>query len=297
MGTFTTSNISFKPASIVYSKVKRDLKSLGIAGVIDEGEFPTYAKEVLNSLGLGALKDSEAVIEIVNSKACLPDDFRWLRTIYKCSPDFICNDNVRKHIQNSSFAYTTEITDQIAITNNSCDFNCCNNANGYVESLYVNTYVLETPTIAFNNFRPLRLNPNIGSMRPNTCYLNDFNIKGKMLYTGFTDDFVYVQYYGFPQDSDGEILIPDIQSIEKAIEWYIVYQVLLFFWFDGSVPDIQNKWQVAEAQYNQYFIQAKNYLKTPSFAEMVNSIRDQRSQNPLTFFSGEYFDTNFQRTN
>lgn len=295
MGNITTSNLTFKPASIVYSKVKRRLKSLGIAGTIDEGEFPTYTKEALNNLGLGVLKESEAIIEIVNSKACLPNDFRYIYSVYKCSPDFVCDNKTRKHIQNSSFSYTTEITDQIAITNNSCEFNCCADNNGYVESVWVNTYVLETPSLSFNNFRPLTLNTNVGSSMPSSYYIGDFNIIGKTIYTGFTDDFVYIKYYGFPIDAEGELLVPDVQQIETAVEWYIIYQTLLSLWFDGSVPDIQNKWQVAEQKYNEGLAEAKYNRKLPAFSEMVGSIREQRAENTLHFFSGQYFDSNFQR--
>lgn len=292
MGKISLSDTSFKPANLIYSRVKRRLKSFDITNSLDEGEFPVYTKDVLRNLGLGVYMELDGVTEVIDGKACLPYNYYSLYAAYKCSPDFACSGHIRKHLQGSSFSYNTEITDQILLVNNTCEIDCCSTGTKAMEYVTVNTYVQEEGGFTFNNLRPLNINPNVGNGFMPTSPL-DIRIQDKILYANFTDDFIYFKYYGFPINEKGELLVPDIQRVEEAIEWYIIYQVLLSCWFDSSVQDIQNKWQVAELKYNEAFASAKNYLKTPSFAQMVNSIRNQRN-NKLVYFTGQYSNTNFQ---
>lgn len=294
MGKITLSTMSFKPAAIVYSKVKRRLNSYGMANTIDEGEFPVYAKDVLDKLGFGVLMESRAVVEVINNKACLPDNFKYLYAAFKCTPDFTCDNQTRTYIQNSSFSYVTDITDQIAINDNNCEIGCVAN-NSYLETVSVNNYVKINPSLTFSNFQALTVVPDLTSPSPFMNCISDISINDNILSTVFDNGFVFIQYYGFPVDSDGELLVPDVKQIEEAVEWCIIYEFLLSAWFNSSIPDIQNKWQVADSKYREAFITAKNYLKIPSFAQMVNSIRSN-SQNMLSYMTKEYNNTNFQKT-
>lgn len=292
-------NIGFKSAKFIYSKVKRFLKSFDAVNIIDEGEFPTLTKEVLKSLGSGVYKESQAIIEICNGVGDLPCDFSYIWTAYKCTGSHN-NKDIKKHLQNSSFGFTTETSYKSFIEGNTCEIKCCEDKSKLVESFEVKHYITESPeNYTFKNPIGLRLvtrdlSANGGTFNELSNY--EIAIEGKKIYTNFDSDYVYMKYYGFPVDENGEILIPDIEQVEKAIEWYIIWQILLSGWFNSTIPDIQNKFQYAENQYNFWFAEAKYHRKLPSFTAMVDIIRNNNKNNKLVFLTEQHSGTNFNRT-
>lgn len=303
------SNISavdqgFIPADILYSEVKRILKSYVAANLVDEGEFPVYAKHIIDMLKLGVYTENRAVVKIENNRGCLPSNYRSLYSAYKCTPSVeVVNKGNKSHLQSSSTSFNIDITDSIIIDNCDCEVSCCSENSRVIESISIKNCVQEGTNVSFSCFVPLRLSPNV---YPSDCQddcMNKFNtsaleisIRDNILYANFTDDCVYIQYYGFPIDENGDLLILDSEPLKKAIVWYIVYQILLTFWFDSSVPDLQGKWQKAEMEYNRWFAEAKYERKLPYFSEIINSARTKRSQELLAFMTAQYSNTNYQRT-
>src|SRR3954468_16670538 len=101
MGVISPTNTTeFKSAEFVYSKVRRFLSSYDAANLIDEGEFPTYAKEVIRSIGNGAYIEGQAVLIPNNFQCALPDDFGFFHAVYKCSP-ISSSKSTLKHLQES----------------------------------------------------------------------------------------------------------------------------------------------------------------------------------------------------
>lgn len=293
----------FKSSVYIYSKVKRFLKSFDSVNLIDEGEFNTYTKEVLRRLGVGIYKEAKAVVPIKNFKAELPDDFTMLYSAYKCS---LFTDDIKKEVHKQpGFAYTIDITDEI-IDKNGCEIECCESNSRILEKININTTVTidgttERGRISFGNIIALRLSPNVNRdfcvdecENLSSSSILEITINDGYLYTNFDNDHVYMKYYAFPVDEDGNIEIPDIETIEKAIEWYIIYQLMLTFWFNSDVQDIQQKFQKAEIEYEKAFAEAKYEMKLPAFSELINAIRNQRSQNKLVYFTRQYSNSNFQ---
>jgi len=282
---------NFISAEEIYSKIRREFKSFTSSNLIDEGEFPIYTKEVLDKLGMSAMQECEAILDIENKKHKLPYNFQQLHAAYKCTPSFSKTDAIW-HPQQSSTVRNDITCETIGVSN--CKIECC-----YTET------VLEKITIqqfikddcSYRNYcNPvlLRLSPNVKSSCSSDCLnlhassIFEISINNGYLYTNFDEGSVYIKYYGLPTDEDGLPMIPDITEIKKAVEWYIKYQLLLNWWFNSEVQDIQNKWSKAEQLYQQYMSEARYISKLPSFSEMVNAIRNQRANNKVTFFSNQY---------
>ena len=304
MGNITAYNRNlFKSSSYLFSRVKRMLQSYDLANKIDEGEFPQYVKEILKRLGMGVFRETQAIIKVHNYKASLPDDYDQLYSIYRCRDEH-SKDEV--HDQ-GGFKFVTDVTRQFILDTGGCEIDVCENNKKLIEEVNIKTYVIEEKSVhnmVFNDVTPLRLSPNVGKQnsesthqlpRISTPKIDEVTIDGKHIHVNFEKDFIYMKYYGFPIDEDGQIQIPDIQQVEDTIFWYIIYNLLLSFWFDSSVPDIQNKWQKAEQEYEKAFAEAKYYLKLPSFAQMVDALRKTRSQNKLVYLTSQHTNTNFQR--
>lgn len=302
MGNITAYNKNlFKSSKFLFSRVKRLLQSYDLANRIDEGEFPQYVKEILNRLSVGVFRETQAILKVTDYKASLPDDYDRLYSIYRCKGE------TREEVQEQGgFKFVTDVTRQFILDTGGCEINPCENSKKLIEELNVKTYVIEEQTthqMVFKDVTPLRLSPNVNRQKEfgdihnkiHTPHIDEITIDGHHIHTNFDGDYIYMKYYGFPIDEDGQIEIPDIQQVEDALYWYIVYNILLSFWFDSSVPDIQNKWQKAELEYEKAFAEAKYYLKLPSFTQMVDALRKTRSQNKLVYLTSQHTNTNFQR--
>jgi len=288
MGVISEStNNNFKSSDFVFSKVKRFLSSFDSANLLDEGEFPTYLKEEIRDLGIGAYKEEQAVVKIENYKACLPDDFSVLYAAYKCSP-YISSKEI-DHPQPAVSVYN-DITWEILQTSKDCQIEEC--GDNIIEKITVRQHIKERSVdMTLSNPTLLRLSPNVNRKKctddcQNLLWSSPYEISitdGEII-TNFSDDRVYMKYYALPL-VNGLPVVPDIEEVEKAVEWYIIYQTLLKLWTNGEAPDLEHKWQMAKGQYDLAHAKAKSLLKLPTFAGMVNYLRRQRSTNKVVFFA------------
>lgn len=300
------SNIKFKSSDVIFSKIKRFLKSYDFAGIIDEGEFPTYTKEVLNKLGIGVYREQRAILNIKDGKACLPKNFKFYSNAFKCEVDeYTWRDKQdTAHLQ-SSMSFERDVTQEFFLDYDNCAISYYANGRSVIESVNIKSTVYTKADATFNRIIPLNLAKHVDKdlLASEDIVINvksrdyEVSLDGTALYTNFTEGVVYLEYFGFPLDDNGGIEIPEIEHVEKAIEWYIIYQILLSSWFNSTVPDIQNKFIKAEQEYEKSFAEAKYYLKAPSFQTLINAIRTKRSTNSLAFFTSNYLGTNYQRNN
>lgn len=297
MGVISADNTNlFKTSDYVFSKVKRFLSSYNAANLIDEGEFGTYVKEVLRDLGIGVYKETDAVLRVKNYKARLPEGFTTLYAAYKCTPYFDQQD--RTHYQGGVSVFndvTWELLEKDKYCGSGvCDISFDRQPGSIIEKISVRQYVKEEVVSSGSLTNPilLRLSPNVKKSKCSEDCENllasspyEISIEDGFIMTNFNDDCIYMKYYEFPLDENGVPMIPDIEDVQKTIEWYIIYQLLLKWFINGEVPDLQNRWQFAQQEYEKFFAKSKYYLKLPSFLGMVNQIRRQRSTNLLTLIS------------
>lgn len=269
MGKITGGNITnYKSAEYIFAKIRREFKSFGNVNLLDDADFPLYAAEVLNKLGNSAYKEEDALLTVKNKKAILPKYFKNIHAAYSCK-----RDNEGKDIlQRSSVFYNTiecEVYDRF----NSCELGC-SESNNLVNKVTVKQYLKEgVITHEYKNMALLRLSPNVRGCcskdSPNLLCSSELEItiNNDCIFTNFDDRDIYLQYYAFPMDEEGNILIPDIIEIEKAVEWYIKYQLLLNFWLVDDIKDIQTKWGKAELEYEKMMAEARFINKLPGFQQ------------------------------
>ena len=292
----TLSKNNFKSTKYLFSEIKRFLKSFDFANLLDEGEFPTYVKHILDTLGLGVYKEEETILHLKNKYSKLPDNFKSEYFIFKCNP----LNNSTHDILQSQFKFRTEVSVSLLTPNCFDEYEyISSNKKEIVEEIGFKSYVTDKDNLKFTNFMLLTPSPNVGTNIQTKR--NEYTIKDGYIYTNIltkddesSDNYLYIRYYSFPLDEDGNIEILDIQQLENCIKWYIIYQILLSNWFNSSIPDIQSKWQKAEQEYNKSLGEIKYYLKLPEFKTLVNQIRTNRSNNKMVFFTKQFYKNGFQ---
>lgn len=287
MSTITPElNGVFKSAAPLFSKVRRFLTSYNAANAIDDGEFPTYVGEVLGSLGIGIFAEKDAVVKVKNFKAKLPRDFSVLYAAYKCTPSLNTKDTI--HPQGGVSVFN-DITWEVLEASPGCEIDVCTSNTKVIEKVTVRQFVKEEHlTTNFVNPVLLRLSPNTkrdkclhdcANLLASSVY--EITLDEGFIYTNFDNDAILLKYYALPLDENGIPSIPDIEWVERAIEWYIIYRITLQWWYNSSVPDLEKRLQYAEAKYNEFYDKSKFWIKHPSFSRVINLIRRVRSTNKV----------------
>lgn len=283
---------NFKSAEFIYSKIKREFKSFGSVNLLDDADFPTYTAEVLKVLHNIAYREEEAVLFVKNGKAKLPKDFKTLYAAYKCCLDNKSIVKGSKHLQNKSVVYRESDYEFLSSCDSNCSIQLCDEPEK-LKKITVKTFVEEGElTYHYKNPQPLVLSPNARQHCVDDCINllysgpDEITINNGYMFTNFSGEDIYIQYYAFPYDADGNIMIPaDNPHIEKAIEWYIKWQILLNYWLVDDVPNMQIKWGKAEQMYKDYLAEAKFEGRLPAFSTLINNLRNMRSINKVAFFS------------
>lgn len=289
MGIISGEYTEFKSCKNLFARLSRTFRTLIDANIVDDNDFYGYVSEVIKTLGISAYQENDEVLKIENGKVKLPCNFKSLHAAYKCGK-FEIGKNER-HLQNIS-VFENDITCSTVIRNTrNCELEC--KGDKVIERVEIKQYVNDNDYLHgwYKNPILLKLSPNVKQFCSDKCLnigcknFDEINIDNGYILTNFKEGTIYIQYYGFPLDIDGYPMIPDEQVIEKACEWYITYNIFMNAWLVDDLTNAQNKWQVANQEYEKYMAEARFLNKLPSFSTMVNSIRRKRSINAVSFFS------------
>jgi hypothetical protein len=271
--------LDFKTTDSLFARVRKRLRSFNAAGVLDEGDWYYYVKEVLERLGVATYKEAEAVLVVKDFKAPLPEDFSTLYAAYKCTPSM--GDSKQTVFPQTGFVMYLEETCQPYKQDK-----CCVYAEKEVYGDKITTrFVIEGQPVTMHLDNPflLELAGNVQGVCDSKCANlrvqspKRISLTKSHVYTNFNDDSIYIKYFAFPKDKEtGLPLIPDNTYIEKAIETCIIYNVFSDFFINGEVPDLDRKYAVVKAEYDEALKQALYYVKQPSFQTVINKIRRDR---------------------
>lgn len=260
-------NIEFESSDKLFSKVKRRLKTYNQAGLLDSNDFHDYVMEVLDSLGIGGLVEEQGILEIINSKAHLPENFKSLDGAYICK----ANGNTEHPRLQNGYAFYTDTTYQ-NIKKDKCEISCNSTECGtkvtvreYVQGLeQLYNYEISSP-LRITTYSPYRSNPD--SISFNKGYLH----------AGFTTGSIYIKYYAYPIDQDSGLpMVPNVLSIQKAIEYKIIYESFLNWYLNDEVPNMERKAADVKQLYAEAWSKASYESKLPSFATLIDSARTKR---------------------
>lgn len=206
--------------------IKSTFKSYDSVGLINDIDVYDWYLEALKEFGALPFELYEEVLEVKNGEAKLPDGFRKLVLAVKCEP-YTYSTPHKDHLQQSRF--WTERHEKSALWD-TCSDCCVEESEKYiVEKLYYRSYECN---YYYKNPTRLRLTEGINRKMCTSDCQNfkekkspfEINIiKGKILQTNFTHGNVFIRYYGFEEDEDGFIEIPETFNgyLERYITDYV----------------------------------------------------------------------------
>ena len=255
-------NLKFRKSTELFNKVSGFLNTYSQQGIIDEGDFYDYIIYILEQLGVAVYAEHQALIKVKDHVAKLPCNFKTWEVAYKCHP---AQHNIKSINEQRPWIFymDNEITRE-------CPNDCCVECVG--EEQGKTKIVME-----------LVLSPNVQRRDSEHCEriihsrINEVTIDGDELLCNFTDDSIFIKYYGLPLDEDYLPMIPDNPDIEAAIEYYIYKRLFEQWYLNSTVPDAVQKLQYVSNQHDYYLRQARYWAKLPSFQRLVQSIRRKRN--------------------
>lgn len=290
MGKITDYNPNkFIKADYIYSKVKRDFKSFNAVNLIDDSSFPEYTMDILRQIGNSGMREQDALIILHGNNVKLPEDFYMLHAAYRCKNANSSNKDNRIFQNKNVFEH--DITCEILQRSNNCQIDCCAD-DKIIQRVTIKNYVNDTTyNYEYNCLGLLTLSPNVNSEFAKHGYSrgNEITINDGYLFTNCEDDAIYMLYYAFPYDETGIPMIPEDIYVEKAIENYIKWQLLLNFWIVDDVANVGQKAQFYKQEYERAMAEVRYNKKLPPFSTLVNYLRDKRSINPVTFFANQTY--------
>lgn len=262
--------LNFISSDKVFANVNTVLSSFGNAGLLDEETFYPMVKSVLIRLNIPAFEELETVIDVVNYKATLPDDFYMLWALWKgCKTNETKTQTKLQHQYSYPFLYEDTIFDYKKLD---CKTVITPTDNNIVRrDVYFQEELVYSDS--YNDVQLLKLKKgkqfcNTQCPNKNTNNHLEFNISEKQIHTNFQEGTCILQYYSFPKDEYGLPLIPDNVHIEEAIEAYIIFKSLQQMYYNNTA-DVFQRMQYAEIQFQQKFKQASDYLNLTPYSKMI----------------------------
>lgn len=208
------------------AEIRSDLNKYDAAGLIDEVSVTRDIVKGLKRFGNAVTEMHEAVLEVENGKAMLPENFHNLFVAALCEPVAY-----RKATENDNLITSHFYREKTVRTNvwNECD-TCCNESSESIirENVYYNghnsEFFYKNPTLLTLG---KSLNKNVYNAKCRNRLIKDnpnvISINELTLTANFSTGYVYIQYYGLPVDEEGQIDIPETKN--GSLETYLEYHV------------------------------------------------------------------------
>ena len=183
---------------------------------IDRVLIKTIVINELRKFGKNICDKREAIVDIKNSQALLPENFKSLILALKLTPneELDCKDNTekrliieRQHIENPA-EWTTTTRDYFV---NYCESKIVTEKvyayNERVDKFYTPHFLS-----LYKGFSNSSLDTNCLNLHPSIrdSYSDKISITNRTLRANFREGKIYIQYNSLPEDEDGEIVIPII---------------------------------------------------------------------------------------
>jgi len=261
--------IKYRTFDELMDEVRLDFFTYEMEGMIEPSQLIKVAQKVNYDLGLRIYTEKQKVLEIVNGKVKLPDDFYILTMALLCA-DY----RVREEVLQGT--HTEDVYMNVCTTCNQPTDNCgCESVvtvceNKYVKVMHKKNYV----TKEYTEFKRLYVRPAkavdpVCSQKPEYHNWMEAELRNGFLYIiGIETGTVYLNYLGNLEDENGNLLVMDHPMVNEYYEYSIKQRVLENLSMNGE--DVVQKMQLIEQRLRPARNNALSMVNTPDFKEMYN---------------------------
>lgn len=215
------------------AEIENTFSNFAETGDIDRVSIKTWVISCLKQFGKNICEKREAIVEVKNSQAKLPETFKSLilaldltpagykihGDVNKAKDSFIYRERIEQsgYYDFSSHTFVDDcsakkITESIVCNNQPCDLYYYPNYLSVVKGFQKDSFDVDC----------INLHPSIREAYPNMISINK-----NTLQANFKESRLYIQYWSIPTSEDGEVEIPEITTgdILKYIENYVKIKI------------------------------------------------------------------------
>lgn len=312
-------NLKYRTFSQLLDSVSTDFRSYEMEKLINTEDLIKIALRVNAELGLRIHQTKNAVVDIENYKAKLPDNFYILKNAFSCHNEEWCDvmpqGTHTEDVFDSGMVpkFQTAPTESInkcstpplpqeidgcrrcgkELVMNSCHSCVTSTKVGSAIDCSGETYSLVQYVKgfkrSFKEMLPLRVNNNpkfVDCECPNVNYncANSISIKDGWIYASFKSGSVYLVYDGAMENEDGELLVLDHPMINEYYEYSLKQRILENLVMNREEVT-QSQIQIIEARTKEAKNIAWGVVYTPEFSELTNIWKRNRKKIIRDFYN------------
>lgn len=260
--------MNFKSSEQLIARVNEQLHSYQSSGMLDEGEYYRWIKEVLGKLNTPAFSTVHTIIDVEDGMVPIPEDLYQIWAIYR-------------YAEKTEYTPTTKnLQNQIAIRSVEAEIDgkCvdpCEIEKFTPELLIAKVYVNTVPhqvtytggqLLTLKNFKVEKCNRESPSIHNKSSL--EVTMDNDNFYFNFETGSVYLQYHRLMVDEDGIPMVPDVIQIEQAIESFIIYKIFQKLYFNGTMDALQ-RMEYSEQKWNEHYRTAVSWVKLASAKSLI----------------------------
>lgn len=254
-------------------EIKSRLKKYDEAGLLDEIAMRRDATLALRGFGQTLTFQTDAVLELEDGIAYLPEAFFSLQSAELCTPKGYAYTGSQDSLQ-SSYMYRERVERSREWTE--CN-SCCENKTEKVirENIYFDggsiEFYYKTPILLSlgRSFDKSKCSPTCSNLRVNDP--REISIIGNKIQANFKEGYIYIRYHSLPVDQDGEVDIPEITDgkFHQYMEYFLLRRSAERLIEDGNaLPGLSNL-------YSGYLTLERQHKATALTAAKMKSLTPQ----------------------
>jgi len=285
--------LQYRTFDQLLAEVQSDFKSFNLEGLINPQDFIKVAKRCNYELGLKLFKTKEALLDVENGRAKLPNQFYVLNFAFVVSSHSVTQPVISgTHVESipAGVLYNPGPNEVVlcadpvvtpspnacnrcsrSILNCSCESTCNVTMNCKGEEMIL-IQKLKYETRSWSQFHRIKLVndsnfvdsdcPNLKWQSSNSAY-----IKNGFIYPSFKTGKIYVNFQGMMEDDEGNLLVPDHDLLNEFYEYAIKQRLLENLIMNGETVS-QSQIQIIEQRLRAARNNAYSLVRTPDFGEL-----------------------------
>lgn len=296
--------LNYRTYDQLLAEIQSDFKRYYLEDFINPQEFIKVAKRCNAELGLRIFKTKEAIIDVEKGRGKLPNDFQVLNFAFLLTEHYIVEPLISgTHVENINLGpvYNPGQWDDVNLCANPilpqepeckpCDVphphskcdgcgtsfnNCsCKPLNVHLDckgNFVALTQHFKFHTRKWQTLRSVRIinSPDVVDINcPNKTWQakDSAYLKDQFIYPSFTTGKFYINYQGYMEDDDGNLLVPDHDLLNEFYEYAIKQRVLENMIMNGETVN-PSQIQIVEQRLRAARNNAYSYVNTPNFNEL-----------------------------
>lgn len=288
-------NIKYITFSQLMSSVESDMDSFADAGMVDRQKYIKTIRKVNSDLGIRINKEKEVVLDIVNYKVQLPDDFESLQLALLCE-EGSTKFTITPSVDAPKLAQCIS-GENIPNTCDSCPTTCPEGSTASVcgKCYKIYEYQPQDLTISYSVKSPVKLTKKshkycstncLNTMLSSDKYKYTIDISDKVIFLdGIKEGKIYLNYLTDMVDCNGELLIVDHPLINDYYE-YSVKEKMLENYLLNSDSDVAEKLKYVIGQKRLARTDAMSFVNMREFTEIVQYQNAKRQNFYNRYFKG-----------